>query len=107
LVGDRGYIGKELFCKLFVNGIQLITKLKNKMKNCLMSVSDKVLVRKRSIIETINDELKNIAQVEHSRHRSFHNFVNNLMAGIAAYCFFPKKPMLDLERVEDKQLTIF
>ena len=64
-------------------------------------------MRKRSIIETINDELKNIAQVEHSRHRSFHNFVNNLMAGIAAYSFFPKKPMLDLERVEDKQLTIF
>ncbi|MDY4184609.1 MAG: transposase, partial [Sodaliphilus sp.] len=48
------------------------------------------ILRKRSIIETINDELKNMAQVEHSRHRSFHNFVNNLMSGIAAYCFFPK-----------------
>ena len=107
LVGDRGYISKDLFCKLFMNGIQLITKLKNKMKNSLMSVSDKVLLRKRSIIESINDELKNMAQVEHSRHRSFHNFVNNLMAGIAAYCFFPKKPMLQLDRELDNQLTIF
>ena len=107
LVGDRGYISKDLFCKLFIDGIQLITKLKNKMKNSLMSVSDKVILRKRSIIETINDELKNMAQVEHSRHRSFHNFVNNLMSGLAAYCFFQKKPMLRLEREIDNQLTIF
>ena len=77
------------------------------MKNSLMSVSDKVILRKRSIIETINDELKNMTQVEHSRHRSFHNFVNNLISGLAAYCFFPKKPMLRLEREIDNQLTIF
>ena len=77
------------------------------MKNSLMSVSDKVILRKRSIIETINDELKNMAQEEHSRHRSFHNFVNNLMSGLAAYCFFPKKPMLRLEREINNQLTIF
>ena len=107
LVGDRGYISKDIFCKLFINGIQLITKLKNKMKNSLMSVADKVLLRKRAIIESVNDELKNMAQIEHSRHRSFHNFVNNLVAGIAAYCFFPKKPMLQLERDIDNQLTIF
>ena len=107
LVGDRGYISKDLFCKLFLNGIQLITKLKNKMKNSLMSVSDKVLLRKRAIIESVNDELKNMAQIEHSRHRSFHNFVNNLMGGLAAYCFFPKKPMLQLDREFDNQLTLF
>ena len=77
------------------------------MKNSLMSVSDKVILSQRSIIETINAELKNMAQVEHSRHRSFHNFVNNLISGIAAYCFFPKKPMLRLEREIDNQLTIF
>ena len=77
------------------------------MKNSLMIISDKVLLRKRAIIETINDELKNMAQVEHSRHRSFHNFVNNLMSGLAAYCFFPKKPMLQVEREIDNQLTIF
>ena len=106
IIADRGYISKDLFCKLFVNGIQLITKLKNKMKNSLMSVADKVLLRKRAIIESVNDELKNMAQIEHSRHRSLHNFVNNLMAGIAAYSFFPKKPMLQFDREVDKQLTI-
>ncbi len=72
-----------------------------------MSVSDKVLLRKRAIIESVNDELNNMAQIEHSRHRSFQNFVNNLMGGIAAYCFFTKKPMLQLEREFDNQLTLF
>ena len=73
----------------------------------LILFHDSVILRKHSIIETINDELKNMAQVEHSRHRSFHNFVNNLMSGLASYCFFPKKPMLRLEREIDNQLTIF
>ncbi|MDD5817905.1 MAG: transposase [bacterium] len=73
----------------------------------LILFHDSVILRKCSIIETINDELKDMAQVEHSRHRSFHNFVNNLMSGLAAYCFFPKKPMLRLEREIDNQLTIF
>ena len=73
----------------------------------LILFHDSVILRKRSIIETINDELKNMAQVEHSRHRSFHNFVNNLISGLAAYCFFPKKPMLRLEREINNQLTIF
>ena len=69
LVGDKEYIGKNLFQRLFVDGIQLITKLKSNMKGALISVSDKLLLRKRAIIETVNDELKNITQVEHSRHR--------------------------------------
>ena len=64
-----------LFQRLFVDGIQFITKLKSNMKGALMNVSDKLLLRKRAIIETVNDELKNIAQVEHSRHRSFDNFI--------------------------------
>ena len=67
LFGDKGYIGKNFFQRLFVDGIQLITKLKSNMKGALMSVSDRLLLRKRAIIETVNDELKNIAQVEHSR----------------------------------------
>lgn len=83
----------------FVDGIQLITKLKGNMKGQLMTVSDKILLRKRALIETINDELKNIAQIEHSRHRSVVGFTVNLMAGLAAYSFFPKKPMIDVERV--------
>ena len=107
LVGDKGYISKTLFERLFVDGIQLITKLKSKMKGALVSVSDKLLLRKRIIIETVNDELKNIAQVEHSRHRSFDNFVVNLLGGIAAYCLFPKKSCINLKRTIDTQLALF
>lgn len=99
LVGDKGYICRDLFSRLFVDGIQLITKLKSNMKGQLMTVSDKILLRKRALIETINGELKNIAQIEHSRHRSVVGFTVNLMAGLAAYSFFPKKPMIDVERV--------
>ena len=107
LVGDKGYISKNLFQRLFVDGIQLITKLKSNMKGALMSVSDRLLLRKRAIIETVNDELKNIAQVEHSRHRSFDNFIVNLLGAISAYCFFPKKPCICVERAVDNQLTLF
>ena len=107
LVGDKGYIGKELFQRLFVNGIQLITKLKSNMKGALMSVSDKLLLRKRAIIETVNDELKNIAQIEHSRHRCFDNFIVNILGAIAAYCMFPKKPCINVQRTMDTQLTLF
>lgn len=107
LVADKGYIGKNLFQKLFVDGIQLITKLKSNMKGALMRVSDKLLLRKRAIIETVNDELKNIAQVEHSRHRCFDNFVVNTLAALAAYCFFPKKPCIRVQRDDEEQLTLF
>ena len=77
------------------------------MKGALMSVSDRLLLRKRALIETINDELKNIAQIEHSRHRSFENFLVNLLSGIAAYCFFPKKPSINFKKVTDNQMTLF
>ena len=107
LVGDKGYISKNLFERLFVDGIHLITKLKSNMKGALMSVSDKILTRKRAIIETINDELKNIAQVEHSRHRSFDNFIVNTLGALAAYCWFPKKPCINLHRSMDTQITLF
>ena len=107
LVGDKGYISKKLFERLFVDGIQLVTKIRNNMKGSMMSVSDKLLLRKRAIIETVNDELKNIAQVEHSRHRCFENFVVNMLGAIAAYCFFPKKPCIQVERTVDNQLTLF
>ncbi len=106
-VGDKGYIGKNLFQRLFVDGIQLITKLKSNMKGALMSVSDRLLLRKRAIIETVNDELKNIAQVEHSGHRCFDNFIVNLLGAIAAYCLFPKKPCINVQRTIDTQLTLF
>ena len=107
LFGDKGYIGKALFESLFVDGIQLFTKVKNNMKNSLMSIADKICLRKRALIETVNDELKNIAQIEHSRHRSFNNFIANALSAIAAYCFFEKKPAIDLEFINDGQLSLF
>ena len=107
LVADKGYIGKSLFRHMFVDGIQLITKLKSNMKGALMSVSDKLLLRKRAIIETVNDELKNIAQVEHSRHRSFDNFIVNILGAIAAYCMFPQKPCINVQRTFDTRLALF
>ena len=111
IVGDKGYIGRNLFERLFVDGIQLITRLKSNMKGALMSLSDKLLLRKRAIIETVNDELKNIAQVEHSRHRSFDNFFDNfivnLLGAIATYCCFPKKPCINVTRTIDTQLALF
>ena len=88
LCGDRGYIGKALFEMLFINGIQLFTRVRNNMRNMLMRAEDKILLRKRAVIETVNDELKNIAQIEHSRHRSFNNFIVNILSAIAAYLLF-------------------
>lgn len=104
LFGDKGYIGKDLFERLFVDGIHLVTKIRKNMKNCLMHTHDKVLLRKRALIETVNDELKNICQIEHTRHRSFENFIANLISGLAAYCFLDKKPSLKLEVIDEKQI---
>ena len=97
MFGDKGYISHKLFEWLFSNGIQLITGIRNNMKNQLMTMSDKILLRKRSLIETVNDELKNICQIEHSRHRSPANFLVNLTSGLVAYNFLPKKPKLNIE----------
>jgi hypothetical protein len=107
LFGDKGYISKELHKLLFVDGIELITNIKNNMKNSLMLLSDKILLRKRSVIETVNDELKNICQVEHSRHRSVTNFLSNLIAGIIAYQFLPKKPSIKFEHLNSSQLALY
>jgi len=100
LIGDKGYICKTLFEQLFVDGIHLITKIRKNMKNCLMHIHDKILLKKRALIETVNDELKNICQIEHTRHRSFENFVTNLLSGLIAYSFFPKKPSLNIDIIE-------
>ena len=70
------------------------------MKNKLMVLQDKLLLRKRAIIETINDQLKNICQIEHSRNRSVLNFLTNVISGIIAYSFLPKKPSLNLDKTE-------
>jgi hypothetical protein len=97
LYGDKGYVGAQITSLLFDKGIHLVTGIRNNMKNQLMEMKDKILLRKRAVIETINDELKNICQIEHSRHRSFSNFIANMVAGIAAYHFFPKKPAIKFQ----------
>ena len=107
LFGDKGYISSSLFEKMFIDGVHLITKLKKNMKNSLMLMSDKIYLKKRALIETVNDELKNICQVEHTRHRSFSNFITNLLSGLIAYSFFPKKPSLNLDIINNKALTEF
>ena len=96
LFGDRGYISKDLFAQLWEQQLQLITKLKKNMKNRLMVLSDKLLLRKRALIETINDQLKNLSQIEHTRHRSVWGFFVNLLAGLIAYTFREKLPSLNL-----------
>ena len=109
LFADKGYISQKLFEMLFEDGIQLVTGLRVNMKNKLMSFYDKMMLRKRYIIETINDLLKNTAQIVHSRHRSIANFIMNIISALGAYCFFDNKPKaLSGYVVEDsRQLTLF
>ncbi|MEP7289917.1 MAG: IS982 family transposase [Chloroflexota bacterium] len=105
LFGDKGYLSTPLFNTLLARGIQLVTNLRSNMKNKLTPLTDKLLLRKRWIIETINDQLKNISQIEHSRHRSPANFLVNVLAGLIAYSWQPKKPRLHFSHREASVLS--
>lgn len=94
LFGDKGYISKKRFESLMEQGLQLITRVRKNMKNQLLPLEDKLLLRQRALIETVNDQLKNISQIEHTRHRSVANFMVNLICGLVAYTWQPKKPSL-------------
>lgn len=97
LFGDKGYLSQKLRQELRQTfNVELVTKLRRNMKNQLMPLADRLLLRKRAIVETIIDQLKNISQIEHSRHRSVANFLANLLCGLIAYCHQPKKPSLQL-----------
>jgi hypothetical protein len=91
LFGDRGYVSEPLFKRLLEKGIFFFTSVKKNMKNKLVHTIDKLLHRKRAVIETINDHLKNVCQVEHSRHRSVNNCLVNLLSSMVAYQLLPKK----------------
>lgn len=108
LYGDRGYISKTLTDFLWNDGISLVYKRKRNMKKQNLSDEDKLFLRKRSLIESVNDELKNICSIEHTRHRSLRGFLNNLVAALCAYHFFDKKPSLKFEevQVQNQQLLI-
>jgi Transposase DDE domain len=104
LFGDRGYISKRLQEVLSEQNLQLITKLKKNMKNRLLPVFDQILLRKRALIETINDQLKNICQIEHTRHRSRANFLVNVIAALIAYTYKEKLPSLNIRVKELERL---
>jgi hypothetical protein len=104
VVGDRGYISQALFAALSHPGIQLITTLRKDRRNKLMPLWDKLLLRKRSWIEPITEQLKHSCQIEHWRHRCVANFLVNLVAGLIAYTWQAKKPSLHIRMPEGEIL---
>ena len=104
IFADRGYISQDLFETLFVDDIHLVTRIKKNMKNSLMNLHDKILLRKRALIETVNDELKNVCHIEHTRHRSVDNFAVNMLAALIAYNMLPKKPEMNIEIIDKSRL---
>ena len=100
LFANKGYVSKKLFEDLLEQGVEFITKQKKNAKNPgMLCFFDRLLLRKRALIESVNDFLKNICQIEHSRHRSCCNFVVNLVSGLVAYSFLPKKPSIYAENM--------
>jgi hypothetical protein len=104
LFGDRGYISQDLFDNLYQKGIQLVTKIRKNMKNRLMSIYDKLLLKGRGVVDSVIGQLKEGCQIEHTRHRSPINFVLNLMGGLAAYSLRPRKPSLEVGKKRGKML---
>jgi hypothetical protein len=109
IYGDRGYISKALSDFLWNDGIHLVYKRRNNMKSQNLSDTDKLLLRKRALIESVNDELKNICNLEHTRHRALKGFLLNIISGLIAYQFLPKKPSLNIQPIKDdsNQLLLF
>lgn len=97
LFGDKGYICKELFLELLARGLKLITGIKKNMKNMLMTINEKILLRKRSLVETVFDYLKNKFMIEHSRHRSIFNFIIHIVSTLVAYQMKPTKPQISMK----------
>ncbi len=111
LVGDKGYISSRIFESLFQRGLQMITKIKKNMKNRPMALFDKLLLRKRAIIENVFDTLKNTCQMEHTRHRSVWGGFLNLISALVAYTFISNKPKVKLDdfqtyNVDSQQLLV-
>jgi hypothetical protein len=97
LYADRGYISQKLAETLFADGIHFVTEMKNNMKGGELPLQDRLMLRKKAVIESVNDELKNICRIEHTRHRCFTNFITNLIAGLLAYSFLPKRPSIKVD----------
>ncbi|BBI18118.1 Transposase [Neochlamydia sp. S13] len=104
MFADKGCISSLLFIKLYSKDLEIITGLRKNMNNKLMSLVGKILLRKRGIIERLNDKLKNSCQIEHHRYRSPWNFFVNLISGIVTYAYEPCKPCIQLTRMEKQKL---
>ena len=96
LVGDKGYISQALSEQLLAKGIRLVTRIKRNMKNRVMEVQNKLLLRQRAAVETVIGMLKRVCQIEHTWCRSFPGFVANLCSGLIAYSFLTNKPKIHL-----------
>jgi hypothetical protein len=108
LFGDKGYISKNLSEQFFIDGVHLVTGLRKNMKNALMLLHDRIMLRKRALIESVNDELKHQCRIEYTRHRCFDNFIINVLSALAAYSFFNKKPSINTidDLVEKDKLVV-
>ena len=105
LFGDRGYLGQELFERLQQTGVQLITKLKRNMKNKLLPLWDKLLLRKRALIESVGEQLKHVCQIAHTRHRNVYHAFVHASAALVAYTWHEHKPSLRLTLEDQESLT--
>ncbi len=103
LFGDKGYISSKLFKELLKRGLHLVTQVRKNMRNKLMPLMDRLLLRKRSLVESVYHQLKDVMQVEHTRHRSPINFMANLLSGLAAYTLYDKKPKMRFEMPNPQQ----
>jgi len=92
LFADKGYLGQGFLEKLKNQSMEIFTKVKKNMKKRILEPIQQFYLSKRGLIETVNDQLKNICQIEHTRHRKPENAFVNLVAGLIAYAFRPKKP---------------
>jgi IS5 family transposase len=96
IYADKGYIGHEMFKRLWQRGLHLMTGIRRNMKNYLMPMTDKIMLRKRFVIETILSILKGEMGLEHSRHRSVMNAMVHVLSCLVAYAFRPNKPAISL-----------
>lgn len=93
--GDKGYLlNAELFQKLYCQGIHIVTKIRKNMKNKLMDIGDKIMLKKRGVVESVGAVFKEDLNIEHSRYRSPITLFINVFCGLIAYSFRKNKPSI-------------
>jgi len=95
IYGDKGYLlNPELFESLYNQGVHVVTKIKKNMKNKLMVMQDKLMLKKRGVIESVGAILKESFNIEHSRYRNPMTLLINVCAALIAYSFRENKPSI-------------